>query len=206
MSGEVSASEETPTADPTKPAGAVVTKSLSVQELEQQLLSLPSKKRRELWKKTGRESGSPGQVVTGQHGQQFTAMMQEQQVMVSWHSPLPPASELARYNDVSPGLAERLMVMVEKQSAHRIQMESTAIPEQLRQSRHGQIFAFVLGMTAIGAAVYLAMNGQAVVAGVVGGGGVLALAAAFLRGPSGKKNNSKPAPQPSQSRAPGKSQ
>jgi uncharacterized membrane protein len=64
----------------------------------------------------------------------------------SFSGPLPPPSVLREYNNVLEHGAERIMKMAEKQSSHRIELEKHAIKEELKQSRNGQIFGFILAI------------------------------------------------------------
>ena len=53
--------------------------------------------------------------------------------------PLPDPNTLAEYNNIIPNGAERIMAMAEKQSDHRMKMESEVIHRQMNQSTAGQI-------------------------------------------------------------------
>ena len=56
---------------------------------------------------------------------------------------------LERYNQVFPGCAERIVAMAESQSSHRQHLESTHSQGTQKTERRGQVFGFLLGMTAI---------------------------------------------------------
>ena len=64
----------------------------------------------------------------------------------SFKGPLPPPELLERYNNVVGNGAERIVSMAEKQSNHRMELENHAIKEELKQSKTGQVFGFVLGL------------------------------------------------------------
>ena len=74
--------------------------------------------------------------------------------------PLPPPQILAQYEQVTPGLAERIMRLTEEQQAHRIKMESCVIPETINVNKRGQIFAFIIIVLAIIAMGYFAYQGM----------------------------------------------
>lgn len=63
--------------------------------------------------------------------------------------PLPPPEILDRYNQVVPGMAERLMRDFEKQTDHRMFIEKQVIRSKIIQSYIGQTTGFVLGLTGL---------------------------------------------------------
>jgi len=103
---------------------------------------------------------------------------------LSYSGPLPPAGMLASYETVFPGCAERIVAMAESQSAHRQAMEMKAITGKIQNERLGQIFAFILGATAIvGGIVLIAFNKN--VAGLTAIlAALVALAGVFMYGRS----------------------
>jgi uncharacterized membrane protein len=44
--------------------------------------------------------------------------------VTQYSGPLPPSEELERYNQVVPGLADRLVTTFEKQASHRMELEN----------------------------------------------------------------------------------
>jgi len=104
------------------------------------------------------------------------------QMQVVRQGPLPDPEDLAKYNQIIPEGADRIMKMAEHQSAHRIEIEKTVISSQQVQSRRGQNFGLVIAIVGIGASVFLAMYSHDVVAGVLGGTTVVSLAIAFITG------------------------
>lgn len=59
---------------------------------------------------------------------------------------LPDPEELARYEKVVPGGAERILEMAEKQSSHRREMEERAVSAEIRGARIRQALTFVLAL------------------------------------------------------------
>jgi uncharacterized membrane protein len=47
---------------------------------------------------------------------------------IQWKGPLPPPQLLAKYDEIMPGLADRLTKMAELQLVHRTELEKNAIP------------------------------------------------------------------------------
>lgn len=55
----------------------------------------------------------------------------------SYSGALPPPEMLKQFEEVLPGLAERLVSRMEKQSDHRMKLEGIAVPAQLSESKRG---------------------------------------------------------------------
>jgi len=108
----------------------------------------------------------------------------------SFRGPLPPPSILSEYNDVLTDGAERIIKMAENQSSHRIELEKHAIKEELRQSKNGQIFGFILAIIGMIIAFFLAYLGHEIVAGIFGTTTIIGLVTVFV---IGKKRQDKEA-------------
>jgi len=108
-------------------------------------------------------------------------------VHTSFSGPIPQASELAKYNDVIPDAAERILRMAEKNQEHQINMEIAALNAHRREVRRGQVFALIITTTALGSAVIAIFQNLPYVAGVIGGTTVVGLALAFIKGKSATK-------------------
>jgi uncharacterized membrane protein len=74
--------------------------------------------------------------------------------------PVPPPSLLAKYNDVVPNGAERLMAMAERQSAHRESMESQVVSGNVTLQKQGNNRAFILALVVILGGIYLMATGK----------------------------------------------
>jgi uncharacterized membrane protein len=95
---------------------------------------------------------------------------------VSFSGPLPHPSLLAKYNEVIPNGAERIMAMAERQSAHREALETLVITGNVKAQARGTVFAFIVCIIALSAGFYLVHEGREVAgfASIVGAmGGVL---------------------------------
>jgi uncharacterized membrane protein len=102
--------------------------------------------------------------------------------------PLPHPSVLKLYNDVMPGLAERIVTMAENQSSHRLALETASVEAEIAiQKKHlmlmalGQFFSFIVSMTGIIGGVYVAIHGKEWVGGIVGAGGVSGLVIGIIQ-------------------------
>jgi uncharacterized membrane protein len=97
-------------------------------------------------------------------------------------SPLPPPDILQRYDEVLPGATERLLRMVEDESAHRRKLENRQMDSEVAEAHRGQWMAFFITVFTIAIGAYTALQGAQVTGTFIGAGGVIALAAVFIRG------------------------
>lgn len=72
-----------------------------------------------------------------------------------WRGPLPPPEEIAKYNQIIPNGADRIMAMAEKEQGHRQEMESIVVNSVSSQNKRGQWFAFSLSISVLIVAAYL---------------------------------------------------
>jgi uncharacterized membrane protein len=107
----------------------------------------------------------------------------------SFIGPIPPPDLLGGYNDVVKDGAERIFAMAEKQSSHRIQIEDQVIKEELKQSRLGQLFGFILGLVGMALATTLALFGHEAVAGIFGTTTIIGLVTVFVLGKKSQQKN-----------------
>jgi len=107
----------------------------------------------------------------------------------SYQGPLPPAQELAKYEETLPGLAQTIVDMAQKEQAFRHQTsqyeqetERKCYRQLATKTYLGQIGAFVITTTALGGSFWLINNGHSA-AGIAGIVAALAtLAAVFIAG------------------------
>ncbi len=88
------------------------------------------------------------------------AAMQARVQAEFFSGPLPPPSLLARYNDIIPSGAERILTMAERQSAHRENLEAQVVAGNLASQRRGSQYAFILALVAIGGGILLIHEGK----------------------------------------------
>lgn len=96
------------------------------------------------------------------------------------NGPLPPPSMLKGYEEVLPGAADRIFTLMERQSAHRQELERMALDRGSRSRDRGQVFAFVLcALVVVGGfgAIYVGQSLAGMAAIIIAIGGV---AATFL--------------------------
>src|SRR5438093_9488764 len=75
----------------------------------------------------------------------------------SFSGPLPHPDIVAKFEQVIPGAAERLLRMAEKQSNHRQSLERTVVDADIRRSWAGLWTGFVIGLTGMIGSVVLGL-------------------------------------------------
>lgn len=108
---------------------------------------------------------------------------------ISFTGPLPPPGFLQRYEEISPGLAERLVRYAEGEAEHRRAVEKLIVETQCGESRayhaevkRGQVCAVVITLAALAAGAYTAVNGQPLAGGVLGTAGVTGIVMSLVLG------------------------
>lgn len=115
-------------------------------------------------------------------------MLVRQEQTVTYSGPIPHPNDLAKYEQVLPGSAERILCMAEKQSEHRRTLESHVIQSGIRKSERGLLFGLIIGITAIVIGGTCALFGKEIAASFIGGGGIAGLVSVFVIGSQQQKN------------------
>ncbi len=120
---------------------------------------------------------------------QKTAAQQLVAQTTSFSGPIPSPATLDEYNQISPGLADRIVSMAETQATHRREIEHKAMSadisdqsKKFSEARIGQFCALIIGLAAIAAGTYAATNGAQWPGSLIGGGGVIGLVSVFIYG------------------------
>jgi len=103
--------------------------------------------------------------------------------------PLPSPQTLNEYNQVIPGLADRMITSYEKQVDHRISLENKAVTSQIAQSARGQWFALIIGIFALSCSTFTIYQGHEWPGAVIGVGGITSLVVAFLKGKESQRED-----------------
>ena len=106
-----------------------------------------------------------------------------------YSGPLPPASELKKYNEAVPNGGERIMQRFEEQSKNRIRLESIAIPSQIRQDSRGQVFGFIIAVLAILSGVSCIFKGYVTAGTIIASSTVVSLVTVFVVGKGHQKKD-----------------
>jgi len=105
----------------------------------------------------------------------------------SFTGPLPPPEVLEKYNQVLPGLAERIMAMAEQQSKHRQGLERTVVDSNAFVQKLGPFLGFFVAVTAVIGGIFLILKGKDGygLAAIIGA--LASLAGVFIYGKSKQK-------------------
>jgi len=125
--------------------------------------------------------------LNGIAGQSNPTTVQLEHHQLTFSGPLPPPEILECYDRLTPGFAERILVMAEKEQKHRHSCEDKALAQELdnhkarnKEVERGQRLGLLIGLAAIGCGTWLAYAGNPWPGGFIGTGGVIGLVAAFL--------------------------
>jgi uncharacterized membrane protein len=100
----------------------------------------------------------------------------------SFSGPLPPPELLAKYNEVIPNGAERIMTMAEDQSRHRQGLEKTVVNGNVQSETRGQWMGLIICLAIVGGGIFLAHEGRPVLGGGLVGADLVALVGLFIYG------------------------
>ncbi len=114
--------------------------------------------------------------------QKTSPAVTHRQTFAHWEGPLPPPGALQQFNEVIPNGAERVMVLCEKQSSHRQELERKVIDSRIANMKRGQIFALLIAILALLVAGYCAHIGQPIVALTIAGIDIVSLTSVFMYG------------------------
>ncbi len=112
-------------------------------------------------------------------------------VAMSYSGPLPHPDDLERYGEIVTGGAERILVLLEQQTAHRIEMEKIVVTTDAKRQSRGMIFGFIVALVGLGGSIFLGYKGAQVAAGILGGGTLASLVYTFVIGIRAKETNVK---------------
>ncbi|MCH8169100.1 MAG: DUF2335 domain-containing protein [Proteobacteria bacterium] len=76
-----------------------------------------------------------------------------------WSGALPRPEDLAKYNAIVPGAAERILAMAEKEQEHRIALEQQIVPANATAGKHGQWLGAGISLLALLSAAFTAVMG-----------------------------------------------
>ncbi len=112
-------------------------------------------------------------------------------IEISYSGPLPPPEALAKYEQILPGAADRILRMAEEQSAHRQHLEKVVIGSNSSTQQRGLVCAFIIAMSAICGGVWLSLKGMSGTGLTAIIGALGALVGVFVYGKSEQKKELK---------------
>lgn len=107
----------------------------------------------------------------------------------SFSGPIPHPELLQKYDEVKPGFAERIVSMAERQLDHRINCEDKMVDGSVDESKRGQNYGLIVALLFLAAAVFLGYFDHDWLAGVLGGGTLVALVTVFVTHKHGDKDD-----------------
>ncbi len=135
----------------------------------------------------------------GQNRSRSPEEMRSVRALSSFSGPMPPPNLLRQYEDVCPGLADRMFKFVESRSEHQKEIEKQIVNieadrsrRQFAEARWGQCCALIITLASLAAGVYAAVNGHELAGSVIGVGGISGIVATFIYGRTSDKQNAKP--------------
>ncbi len=94
-------------------------------------------------------------------GPQGGTIQKQTVIHTSYIGPIPPAEDLDRYNQITPGAADRIIAMAEKEQTHRHNIDGDTTRGFTEYMRRGQWFAFILGAVSFLGGIFLIYTGSA---------------------------------------------
>ena len=111
-----------------------------------------------------------------------------QMMRVERSSILPPPEEMERYEKLRPGITDVLLNSFQDQTKHRIEIENKVIESGIKNSRLGQIFAFILSLIVILGGFGMIFLGKNIAGMVAVLGALATLSGVFIVGNKSKKD------------------
>lgn len=106
---------------------------------------------------------------------------------VSFSGPLPHPDILRKYDEIYPGAAKIIIEMAKSQSEHRQELEKTVIISDIKNSKLGLYFGFLIGMTGIMAGAAIILSGQVLAGEFLSAISLGSLVGTFVYGSRGRK-------------------
>jgi uncharacterized membrane protein len=154
------------------------------------------------------EPTSTGRVAVSQdlmkafarEGQKTPAgVLQVAQQLMETHSfqgPIPDPKTAAEYEEILPGVFERMFSLVERrqeqveqESIHRRELEKVQHERKFSIESRGQAFALIVTLVTMIGAFVLVWHGHEITGGILGGMNITGIALAFLKSSGGSDKN-----------------
>lgn len=100
----------------------------------------------------------------------------------AYQGPVPPAEMYAAYEQADAGSGRLLIDMAKIAMQGQIAHNEARLDGDLAEARLGQIFAFIISMTALIAGAYVAIHGAQWPGAILGVGGLAAIVYQFIQG------------------------
>lgn len=127
-----------------------------------------------------KRSNSPS-AINHPSPQQGQARLQQ------WSGPLPPPAALDQFNEIIPNGAERIMSMIEREQAHRIEHEATGLRATIQDTRRTHWMGVAISLTAIsGSVISVILHAHPAVSVALVGVPIVAMINALIKSKSTK--------------------
>ena len=84
----------------------------------------------------------------------------EQVVMGRWSGPLPPPAALEQFERASPGAADRILSMAEREEEHRQSLERIMATSEIKTRNRGQFLGFFIATITLIGGIWLVYEGK----------------------------------------------
>lgn len=101
--------------------------------------------------------------------------------------PLPHPDTLARYDQIVPGAANRIVTKFEAQTEHRMRIEKIVVWAGSIKEVAGVFLGFIIAVLTISGGIYTALKGQPFLGGSLSFAGLALIVGAFVTAKYGKK-------------------
>lgn len=116
----------------------------------------------------------------------------KQEVSMAFSGPLPHPEILKKYDEILPGAADRIIKMAEQQAEHRRSIEQQAIKSDIKNSKLGIWFGFIIGISGIIGGVMVAILGrQPLFGGILSFASLASLVGVFIYGTQSRRKEKK---------------
>lgn len=132
----------------------------------------------------------PTEVV----GQQMALPLEVRHHQSLHMGPLPDPRQLAAYDEVLPGLANRIVEMAELEQQHRHGLERVELTQPYNLAQRGQAFGLILAVLVLAFGCLLIVTGSPILGAGVVGLDLVALVAVFVTGRSSNEGGGQQSP------------
>lgn len=101
--------------------------------------------------------------------------------------PVPPPEMIEAYNAIVPGAGKMIFDMAVSQQSHRQALEQSVIKADIRNSKRGSWFGFILGIIGFAVSAYALYLGQPAAAIAIGSASLVSLAGVFVYGTKSRR-------------------
>ena len=150
------------------------------------------RKRQQSAQRAGKASSTSGNPLVsppppGEHAKGIL-ISQHQELTTSFSGPLPHPEVLRQYDEIVPGLATRIVAQAERQTDHRISLETKVIDSDTRRSRHGLVCGFIVSLTCVVGGIITVLMGHDWAGTTIATAAVVALASVFVYGTATRRS------------------